>query len=162
MNDDVKHRRGPAGPFGMGWQGYLIIAIIVLGSALLAATSGDWPMMLITALVLPLAMVTLVQIVNRFRRNAPQLRDTRRGPMQDADLLAFLARTNPFMFLLAGALGRGMDDDRYRDLLGSGPYGMGKNGYVLALIIVLGPLILTLIIVTVTGQLPPHHSPRLP
>lgn len=43
-----------------------------------------------------------------------------------------------------------------------GPFGVGQQGYLFALIIILAPLILALIIVAVTGQLPTHSAPHLP
>jgi hypothetical protein len=46
--------------------------------------------------------------------------------------------------------------------LGSGPFDMGQQGYLIALIVTLMPLILALIIVAVPGQIPPHSGPHFP
>ncbi len=162
MNDDDQNQRPGLGLFGLGWQGYLIIAIIIVGTALFAATRGDWTSMLISALVLPLIMVALVHVLSRFRRDGSPVHDRRSGPGRDMDLLTFLTSTNPVMFLLVGALSRGADDDRYRELLRSGPYGMGQAGYLLALMVILAPLILAIIITAVSGQLPAHSAPHFP
>ncbi|MDQ2744009.1 MAG: hypothetical protein M3Z66_17175 [Chloroflexota bacterium] len=162
MNDNYQNLRPPSGPFGMGWQGYLIIAIIILGTALFAATRSDWTSMLVSALVLPVIMVALIHVLSRLWRGRTEGRDRRSGPRQDMDLLTFLARTNPLMFLLIGTLSRGVDDDRYQELLRSGPYGMGQHGYLIVLFVFLAPLILTLIIVGVTGQPPGQIAPHFP
>jgi hypothetical protein len=146
----------------MGRQGYLILAIIIAGSALFAATRHDWPSMLVSALGLPLMTVALFQLLSRFWRSRPQVRDSRYTPRQNVDPLTFLARTNPLMLLLFGALSRGTDDGRYGELLRSGPYGLGQYGYLIALLIIIGPLILALIIMAFTGQLPAHIGPHLP
>jgi hypothetical protein len=160
MNDNDDNQRSWSGPFGMGWRGYLIIAIVILATAVFAATRRDWTSMLISALILPLVMFAVIHVLSRFWRGGTRARDSRRGPRQDVDLLTFLARTNPFLFLLFGALNRGADDDRYQELLRSGPYGMGQYGYLVGLIIILTPLILALIITAVTGQLPTHSAPH--
>ncbi len=162
MNDDHQIQRPVSGPFGMGWQGYLVLAIIIVGTAFFAATRNDWASMLTFALVLPLVMITLIHVLIRFWRDESQIHDKSRGPRQDVDLLAFLARTNPFMFLVFGALSRGVDDERYQELLRSGPYAMGRHGYLIALMVILGPLILVLIIVATTGQIPTHSAPHFP
>jgi hypothetical protein len=155
-----QHRR--SGLFGRARQGHLIIAIIVVGTALLAATRTDWASMLVSALVLPLIMVAVIYLVSQIWRNGPEGSERSRGPRQETDLLTFLARTNPLMFLLFGTASRGVDDDRYGELLGFGPYGMGGRGYVIALVVVLGPLLISLIIMALTGQLPTHSTPHIP
>ncbi|MGH2448134.1 MAG: hypothetical protein ACRDFS_05970 [Chloroflexota bacterium] len=76
------------------------------------------------------------------------------------DLLTLLARTNPLMFLLLGAMTRGVDDERYQELVRSGPFGLGQYGYLFALVIILAPLALALIITAATGQFPTHGTPR--
>jgi hypothetical protein len=80
------------------------------------------------------------------------------------NLLTFLARTNPFMFLLFGALSRRQDDPEYRQLLESGPFALGERGYIFVILIIvvgLAPLLLTLIFVAVTGHQPTHTGPHL-
>jgi len=159
--EDNDWNQGPgSGPFGMGWQGWLILASIILATALFAATRSDWTSMLISALILPLIVFAIVHVLSRIWQGGTRARDSRRGPSEDLDLLPFLARTNPVMFLLFGALSRSMDDDQYQELLRSGPFGMGQHGYLIAFTIILAPLILALIIVTVTGQLPTHSAPQ--
>ena len=72
----------------------------------------------------------------------------------------FLARTNPIMFLLFGSLLRRTDEARYRELLESGPYGLGRNGYLLIACCVLAPLVLTVMVTALSGQPPGHvHVP---
>ncbi len=160
MSDSGRNLRPSPGPFGMGTQGYLIIALIIVGTALYTMTRGDWTSMLISALGFPLIMIALVHILSRFRWNEPHLRGRRREPGQGVDLLTILVRTNPFTFFLAGLLSRGVDDDRYQELLQSGPYGMGQYGYFIVLAVVIGPLIVALILMALTGQLPAHLAPH--
>jgi hypothetical protein len=162
MRDPGQSRHPASGPFGLAGQGYLIVAIIIVGTAVLAATRTDWTSVIISALVLPLIMVGVIYVVSRFWRNEPQVPERSRGPCQGMDLLAFLARTNPLMFLLFGAASRGVDDDRYQELLGSGPYGMGRYGNFIVLAIFLGPLFISLVIMALTGQLPTHSTPHIP
>lgn len=157
MNDTNRNLRPSSGPFGMGWQGYIIIAIIILGTALFASTRRDWMSLLISALLLPLIMVALIHMLSRFWRNGAEFRDGRIRLKPDAGLLDFLSRTNPFMFLLVGTLSRSVDEDRYQELLRSGPYGMGRCGYLITLVFVLGPVILAIIIMGFTSQ-PLSHS----
>jgi hypothetical protein len=146
----------------MGWQGWLIIAIITLGSALFAATRKDWTSMLISAIILPLIMFAIISLLSRAWRGRTQLPERSRESSRNVDLMTFLARTNPVMFLILGALDRGADDERYQELLRSGPFGLGPWGYLAVVLLVLTPLILTLIIVAVTGQLPAHSGPSFP
>lgn len=162
MSNSGQHRGSPSGPFGMGPQGYLIIAIVILGAAVFAATRMDWASMLVSALVLPIGVLAIIQALSRLRRGGTRDRVSRSGPHQNVDLLTFLARTNPIMFLVFGAVSPGVDDTHYQDLLRSGPYGMGRNGYLIALAIILGPLILAVIITALAGQLPAHSGPRFP
>ncbi len=162
MNHNDRNRRSPSGPFGMGRQGYIIIAIVILATAIFASTRTDWISMLAGALILPLVVLAVIHVLSRLWRGGTRSRDSRRAPRQGVDLLTFLARTNPIMFLLVGGATRGVDDSQYQDLLRSGPYGMGWYGYVIVLAIVLGPLILALLIVAVTGQLPGHGGPHVP
>jgi hypothetical protein len=68
MRDARNHDRNlPAspGPFGMGGQGYLVVTIIIFGSALFAATRSDWISMLVTAVCLPLAVFSLLFLLSR-------------------------------------------------------------------------------------------------
>lgn len=156
---DTNHNRRPAsGPFGMGWQGYLLVAVVILATALFAATRRDWTSMLISTLLLPLVVFALLHLVTRFRQGGTSPRQRGGGPGDGMDLLTFLARTNPFMFLLLGAMNRGVDDERYQELLRSGPFGLGQYGYVVALLIILAPLALALIITAATGQFPTHSA----
>lgn len=157
MNDDDNRRSGP-GPFGIGWLGSLII--IILATAIFAATRRDWTSMLIGALVLPVVMIASIHVLSRAWRGGTGVRDRGRGPRDGVDLLTFIARTNPVMFLFFGALTRGADDDRYQELVRSGPFGMGQYGYLIGLIIILMPLVLALTISVVTGQLPTDNVPH--
>lgn len=152
----------PTGPFGMGRQGYLILAIIILGSALFATTRRDWISMIVSALVLPLVMFGLVHLLSRFWGNGLRTPDGEREARPAMDPLTFAARTNPFMFLLLGAFSRRTGDDRYEELLRTGPYGLGQYGYLITLLILLAPLALTFLILVFTGQLPAHNSPQFP
>lgn len=146
----------------MGWQGWLIIAIVILVTALFAATRSDWQSMLVSALVPPLIIFPLIFALSRFWRDGARASDGRQGPGQEFDLLNVLARTNPIMFLLLGALSRRSNDDRYRQLLSSGPFGMGQQGYLIALIIILAPLILALVITALAGQPLTHSGSHFP
>jgi hypothetical protein len=146
----------------MGRQGYLTIAIILGTAAFAASRSGDWTSLLVSALLPPLVLFPLIFALSRRWQGGAQVRDRRGGPRQRFDLMTFLARTNPVMFLLFGILSGRSDDDRYRRLLRSGPYGKGQQGYFIALILILTPLILTLIIVAVTGHQPMHIGPHHP
>lgn len=160
MNYHSPTGRSRSGPFGMGGQGYLIIAVVILTSALFAATRRDWASMLFSALVLPLIMFVIIDILSRLWPVGTSVRGGNTGTREDMDPLTFLARTNPIMFLLFAALNRGADDSRYGEYLRSGPYGMGQQGYLLALVVILAPLGLALIITAVTGGLPTHSGPQ--
>ena|SRR5579884_435786 len=162
MKENDQHLRSGSGPFGMGWQGYLIVAIVILGTALFAATRSNWQSMLVSALVLPLLMFSLIFALSHLWQNGAKVRNRSIGPREGMDLLTFLARTNPIMFLFLGALSRRSDDDRYQQLLRSGPYGMGQQGYLIAFLLLLTPLLITLIIMAFTGQQPTHIGPHLP
>jgi hypothetical protein len=158
MDGQDKNRDSWSGPFGMGWQGWLVTGIIIVVTAVFAATRNGWQSRIIAALVPPLILFPLISFLSRFLQRGPGRRDRGRGPGEQFDLMTFLARTNPFMFLLLGAFGQGTDDARYQELLQSGPYGMGPRGYLILFILFLTPLILALIILAVTGQLPLHSS----
>jgi hypothetical protein len=168
MHDD-QNRPPWSGPFGMGWQGYLIVAIVILGSAVFAATRSDWVSLLVSALGLPLLIFSLLflltRLLSRSQQGAPA-RDRRIEPRQGMDLLTFLARTNPFMFLLFGALTRRQDDPEYQQLLRSGPFTLGRQGYTFLFLMLvvfgLAPLIVTLIFVAVMGHPPTHTDPHFP
>jgi hypothetical protein len=144
----------------MGRQGWLIIVFIILVTAVFAATRSDWPSMLVAALVPPLIMFPLIFVLTRRWQDGARVRDRRVGPREDFELLTFLARTNPIMFLVFGALSGRSQDDRFQQLYRAGPYGMGRTGYLFALLIILAPLALALIITAVTGQLPAHSGPH--
>lgn len=157
-----------SGPFGMGWQGYLVVAIIVFGSAVFAATRSDWVSMLVSAVCLPLAAFSLLLLFSRMLSglaHGSTVQGHQNESREGMNLLTFLARTNPFMFLLFGALSRRQDDPEYQQLLESGPFTLGQQGSVfliLMLVIVgLAPLLLTLIFVAVTGHQPTHTGPHL-
>jgi hypothetical protein len=160
MADTDHNQRPGSGPFGMGRQGYLVVAIVVLATALFAATRRDWTSMLISALLFPLIVFALVHLVTRFRQAGMRPWERRGTPGEGMDPLTFLARTNPFMFLLLGAVSRGVEDERYQELLRSGPFGLGQYGYFVALLIILAPLALALIITAATGQIPMHTAPH--
>lgn len=66
------------------------------------------------------------------------------------------------MFLLIGALSRRSDQDQYQELLRSGPFGLGRSGYLIALLLFLVPLICALVIIAITGQQPTHIGPQFP
>src|SRR5947209_18532018 len=155
---DTDHDPGP-GPFGMGWQGYLITAVVILATAVFAATRRDWTAVLISALILPLIVFALLHLVTRFWHGETRLRQSTRTSGAGIVLLTFLARTNPFMFLLLGSTSRSGDDERYRELLRSGPFGLGQHGYLFALLIILAPVALALIITAATGHAPTHSAP---
>jgi hypothetical protein len=146
----------------MGWQGYLILGIIIAGTGLFAATRDTWTAMLVSAFVLPLVLVALIQVASRLCWDAPRVPDRRSDPGQSPDILSVIARTNPFMLLLVYALTRRPHDDRFQELFRFGPYGMGTYGYLVALAVVLGPLILSLMAVALTGQLPAHGGSHFP
>jgi hypothetical protein len=133
----------------MGRQGFAVAAIIVVGSALFAATRRDVPSMVISALGLPLLMVALLQVLSRFGSGGRRSQTRRPVSGQEPDLLTLLARTNPFMFLLMGLLTR-RNDVRFRELLAAGPYGLGGAGYLILLVIALAPLLLALLITIIT------------
>ncbi len=156
MGDNGQNQQPWSGPFGMGWQGYLVTAIIILVSALFAASRRDWTSLLLSALVLPLVVFLIAAVVSRWLQDGEKVSARKREPRENMDLITFLARTNPIMFLLFGALSRRSDEERYQQLLRSGPYGMGQQGYLIAILILLAPLTLTLIIIAVTGQQPTH------
>jgi hypothetical protein len=162
MKDDNRNQPPRSGPFGLGWQGYLVIAIIIVVTALFAASRSDWTSMLLSALLPPLILFSIICALSRRSRDGAKARDRRIGPREDGDLITFLARTNPVMFLIFGALSRRSDDDRYQQLLRSGPFGMGQQGYLIVLILLLAPLILALIITVLTGQQPTHSGSHLP
>lgn len=166
--NDNRNQPG-SGPFGMGWQGYVIVAIIILGSSVFAATRSDWTSLLVSALGLPLLIFFLLFLLTRLLsrpQRAAQEPVTRIEPRGGIDLLTFLARTNPFMFLLFGSLSRGPDDPEYQQLLRSGPYTLGRQGYIFLFLMLvvfsLAPLIVTLIFVALTGHLPTHTGPQFP
>lgn len=168
MYDD-QNRPPWSGPFGIGWQGYLIVGIIILGSAVFAATRSDWTSLLVSALVLPLLIFSPLFLLTRLLsqpQHSAQERDRRIEPREGMDLLTFLARTNPFMFLLFGGLSRGPDDPEYQQLLKSGSFTLGRQGYVFLFFILvvfgLAPLIVTLIFVAVIGHPPTHTGPHFP
>lgn len=156
MEDSGQNRQPWSGPFGMGRQGYLVTAIIILVSALFAASRRDWTSLLLSALVLPLVVFLTAAVVSRWLQDGEKVSARRREPRENMDLITFVARTNPIMYLLFGALSRHSDEERYQQLLRSGPYGMGQQGYLIAILILLAPLTLTLIIIAVTGQQPTH------
>jgi hypothetical protein len=162
MEDNRQIQRPASGPFGMGRQGYHIIAIVVGVTGLFAASRSDWTSMLVSALVLPLIMFPIIFALSRRLQDGAKVRGSGIGLMEDADPITFLARTNPIMFLLFGALSRRSDDNRYRQLLRAGPYGMGQQGYLIALILILSPLVLALMITALTGQQPSHNGPHFP
>jgi len=120
------------------------------------ASRRDWASLLLSALVLPLVLFFIAIVLSRWLQDGEKVRARRREPRESMDLITFLARTNPIMFLLFGALSRRSDEERYQQLWRSGPYGMGQQGYVIALVILLAPLMLTLIIITLIGQQPTH------
>jgi hypothetical protein len=161
MQHDDQRQPLHSGPFDMGRQGYLITAIIILVTALFAATRSDWQSMVIAALVPPLIMFPLIFALGR-RQDEARAPGRRTGSQESMDLMTFLARTNPLMFLMFGTLTRRSDDTKYQELLRSGPYGMGRLGYVLFLILILAPLILTLLLAALTGQQPTHTGPHFP
>jgi protein-S-isoprenylcysteine O-methyltransferase Ste14 len=146
----------------MGRQGYLIVAIIVVVTGFFAASRSDWTSMLVSALVLPLIMFLIICAVSQRWRGGATLHPRRGGLTGGMDLITFLARTNPVMFLIFGGLGRRLDDDRYQQLVGSGPYGMGRQGYLLALTLLLAPLTLALVVTAVTGHQLAHSGPGFP
>jgi hypothetical protein len=167
-NDD-QNQPPRSGPLGMGWQGYLVVAIVIIGSAVFAATRSDWTSLLVSALGLPLLIFSLLFVLSRMLSRPPsdaKVQGWRRKPGEGMDLLTFLARTNPFMFLLFGAMTRGPDDPEYQQLLQSGPFTLGRQGYLfLVLILVvfgLAPLIVTLIFVALSGHSPAHTGPHFP
>ncbi|HEX6507335.1 MAG TPA: hypothetical protein VF221_06860, partial [Chloroflexota bacterium] len=95
-----------------------------------------------------------------------QNRQGRIESREGLDLLTFLARTNPFMFFLVGALSRDPDDPAYQQLRNSGPFTLGRQGYTFLFLIFvvcgLAPLIVTLIFVAILGHLPTHTGPHFP
>ena len=156
MKHDDRNQPPRSGPFGMGLQGYLLVAIIIAATALFAATRSGWIPMLLSALLPPLILFPLIFALSRRSQDGARMRDSTAGPARDADPLTFLVRTNPFMFLLLAVAGRRTDEDRFRELLASGPYGMGRYGYLMLIALILTPLILTLIITALTGRQPAH------
>jgi hypothetical protein len=148
-----------AGPFGLGRQGYIIIAVIIGGSAALAVSQrGSWTAVLLSALLPPLVLFPLIYLLTRNWQGGPNWQQGLGG----GDLLTFLARTNPIMFVLFGQTMRRSNNEEYRRLLGSGPYGLGLAGYVVSLVLILSPLLIALIIMALTGRLPTHSGPHFP
>jgi glucose dehydrogenase len=60
------NQRPGSGPFGMGWQEYLVIGVVILATALFAATRRDWTSMLVSALILPPIVFALLHVLTRF------------------------------------------------------------------------------------------------
>jgi hypothetical protein len=164
--NDEQNLPPSSGPFGMGRQGYLVVAIIIFGSAVFAATRSDWVSMLVIAVCLPLAAFSLLLLLSRMlsgRSHARTVQGRRNESREAMNLLTFLARTNPFMFLLFGAMSRRQDDPEYQELLESGPFTVGQRGHIfliLILVVGLAPLLLTLIFVAVTGHQPTNTGPH--
>lgn len=155
MRNQIQNKPTSAGPFDLGLQGYLVIAIIVLATAVFAATRSDWVSMIFAAIIPPLILFPLIALLARAgRRETSALSDRRE---QGIDVMTFLARTNPLMFLLFGSVARRTDEERYQELLRAGPYGMGMAGYVFFLLIILCPLVLAIVVMLLTGR-PPGHS----
>ena len=162
MEESDETPRPASGPFRMGRQGYLIVAIIIVVTAIFAATRSDWTSMMVSAIVPPLIIFPLIHLLTHGRQGEATVRDTVRGSRENVDLMTLLARTNPITFLMLGVVRRRSDDERYQQLLSSGPFGMGRKGYLVALGLILGPLILTLIIIALTGQQPAYTGPHFP
>jgi hypothetical protein len=55
-----------------------------------------------------------------------------------------------------------MEENDQNERPRSGPFGMGQQGYLIALIVILASLIFALIFVAVTGRLPTHSGPHFP
>ena len=113
--------------------------------------------MLIAALIPPLILFPLIFALTRPR--STQARAGRADGRSGMDLLTFLARTNPFMFLLFGALTGRQNDEDYQRLRSAGPYTLGGAGYLFLLVLCLLPLISVIVVLAATGNLPTHGSP---
>jgi len=153
----------------MGWQGYLVVAVVIVGSAVFAATRSDWVSLLVSALGLPLLVFSLLFLLTRRSSRSRQAGPGGHRsiePGEGMNLLTFLARTNPFMFLLFGAATHRRDDPQYQQLLRLGPFTLDRQGYAFVFLIlavaVLAPLIVTLIFVAVLGHPPTHTGPHFP
>src|SRR4051812_44696631 len=125
-NNDGTRSSWP-GPFGMGRQGYLVIAIVILVTARFAATRSDWTSIVVGAIVPPLIIFPILFAVSRLWQEPGTTPERSTGPGEGMDLMTFLARINPLMFLMFSALSRRSDDERYQQLRQSGPYGMGAQ-----------------------------------
>lgn len=158
MNDDHWQPHPPSGPLGLGRQGYLLIAIVIGGCTFFSLTRGDWTTAIISAIVLPLVMFSIIAVLSRLGQ--PGKRDQREvaEPGGGIDLLTVLARTNPLMFLLVGMLYRNSNGENYQDLLRTGPFGLGQGGYLIALVILLAPLLLFVLVTALTGGVPSHRG----
>lgn len=146
----------------MGWQGYVIIAIIIMSTAIFAASRTDWASLLLSALVPPLILFPLIFVLSRPGGERDGAHNRMHDSGRGVDFLTFLARTNPIMFLLVGAVSRRQDDEQYQQLLSAGPYALGRRGYLVLVLLILLPLIGALIITVVSGQLPTHSGPQFP
>jgi hypothetical protein len=155
----VKQNR-PTDPFGMGRQGWAIALIIILVTVAFAATRTTWQSMVLSAVLPPLILFPLIYFLTRRWRDGSTAPASRASSGESGDLMTFLARTNPLMFLLFGVLSGRSNDDDFQQLFRSGPYGMGQMGYLVLLLLILSPLILVILITAVTGQQPGHIGPH--
>jgi len=81
------NRRPGSGPFGMGWEGHVVIAIIIVASAVFAASRGsDWVAVLISGVVPPLVMFALIYAVSHVASGGQRGRGSSLGSWgNDAD-----------------------------------------------------------------------------
>jgi hypothetical protein len=93
----------------------------------------------VSALVLPVIVFPLILALSARSHDGSKVHGLGAGFRGRDDLMVFLARTNPVMFLMFGLLTRRSNDDRYQELLRAGPYGLGQRGILIALILILTP-----------------------